>query len=279
MFRSARRGVVLTLASALLAVSGAAEAGAAQAAPRAAQPPPSAVTRSAGDLPKPPRAMSLAERREQMDRANGDHSPMRGFVQPKPPTSRPLRPTGPPRRDGQPARHPVHLHGRLHRARHRRGRLLPEGPQLRPHHRPPHRNRPGGPSRRQAVHLRLRVRRQLAHPLHRPDRPHSGRPRRRQGPFGRRGRRHHRRRPRGRRQTPLPVRRGRLPRPPGPERRGRRVPRQVPPRPAGVPALQSRRDVPRPRLRGALRRLQPDCGRTGPAGRGRGPRWSARLAA
>ncbi|GAA2637445.1 hypothetical protein GCM10010425_45530 [Streptomyces spororaveus] len=29
--------------------------------------------------------MSLAERREQMDRANGDHSPMRGFVQPKPP--------------------------------------------------------------------------------------------------------------------------------------------------------------------------------------------------
>ncbi|MFF8280825.1 FG-GAP-like repeat-containing protein [Streptomyces lateritius] len=88
MFRSARRGIVFALASALLTTVGVTDAAWARSVTgptaRSVAAPPG-LTRTAKDLPKPPKAMSLAERRTQIDGSEGSHSPMREFVRPKAP--------------------------------------------------------------------------------------------------------------------------------------------------------------------------------------------------
>ncbi|MFF4219382.1 FG-GAP-like repeat-containing protein [Streptomyces nondiastaticus] len=53
------------------------------------------LTRTEKDLPKPPRPMTLPERRKQLDARRGSTGPMREFVQPRPP-ARPATPEGPP---------------------------------------------------------------------------------------------------------------------------------------------------------------------------------------
>lgn len=88
MFRWARRGIVFALASALLITVGGTEAAlAGQPTGFTTRPSQalSAPVRTAKDLPKPPKAMTLAERQAQMDQSRQNHSPMREFLKPRPP--------------------------------------------------------------------------------------------------------------------------------------------------------------------------------------------------
>ncbi|MEU9193191.1 FG-GAP-like repeat-containing protein [Streptomyces hundungensis] len=87
MFRSTRRGIVYVLTTALLTTVGVTDAAWARSTTGRGGPGAvvSAPIRTDKDLPKPPKAMTLAQRRAQMQASQGSNSPMREFVRPKAP--------------------------------------------------------------------------------------------------------------------------------------------------------------------------------------------------
>jgi YD repeat-containing protein len=86
MFRHARHALLVILTLGLLAagVSPSWAAPGRGGTARKGAVSQAVSTRSAADLPKPPKAMTLAQRRVQVARDQGKFSPMRGYVRPRP---------------------------------------------------------------------------------------------------------------------------------------------------------------------------------------------------
>lgn len=91
MRAGARRFVVTVVTLVLVAVAGVAPSWALPDKSAASLTSSAVRQRTAADLPKPPKAMTLAERRSQEARGQGAVSPMRGYVRPRP-VKRGLRP-------------------------------------------------------------------------------------------------------------------------------------------------------------------------------------------